>query len=73
MAAPKQYEWFVYLVGDCTEAAQDADYTASYDAEANETTVIVYAPMAESAQRIAGRFGAVLDWVQITEAEKAEA
>lgn len=67
MAAPTLFEWFVYILGDVTEAAQNADYAAEYDAEANETTVIVYAPMAESAQRIAAHFGTVLDWVQITE------
>lgn len=71
MAAPTLFEWFVYLLGDVTESAQNADYTAEYDAEGDETTVVVNAPSAESAKNIAGHFGTVLDWIQIREAKEA--
>ncbi len=71
MPAPKLFVWFVFVAGDCTAAAKEAGYKAEYDPVLKETTVIVNAPTAESAQRIASHFGTVLDWTQIIEAKEA--
>jgi hypothetical protein len=68
MAAPELPMWFAYVAGDCTAAAKEAGYTAEYDAEDNETTVVVYAHLAETVKNIAGHLGTVLNWVQIKEA-----
>lgn len=72
MATTKLYMWFVWVAGDVTAAAQKAGFKAEFDPLDGDTTIVVFAHLAESAMNIAANFGTVIVCCQIREATEAE-